>query len=40
AHKEIHILDIPDEYQYLDNALVNMMKSSVNHYLGISEQSN
>nr|WP_247682474.1 phosphotyrosine protein phosphatase [Pseudoalteromonas sp. MMG013] len=40
AHKEIHILDIPDEYQYLDNTLVNMMKSSVSHYLGFSEQSN
>lgn len=32
-HKSIQILDIPDEYQYMDEELVNIMKQSVGSYL-------
>lgn len=35
-YKDIHILDIPDEYQYMDNALVEIMKQSVGSYLGLT----
>ena len=32
-HKSIQILDIPDEYHYMDEELVNIMKQSVGSYL-------
>lgn len=32
-HKQIVVLDIPDEYQYMDEELVNMIKDSVDSYL-------
>ena len=35
-HKSIQILDIPDEYQYMDEELVNIMKQSVGNYLEIT----
>lgn len=35
-HKNIQVLDIPDEYQYMDEELVNIMKQSVGNYLGIT----
>ncbi|TMO53453.1 low molecular weight protein tyrosine phosphatase family protein [Pseudoalteromonas phenolica] len=33
AHKTIHILDIPDEYQYMDSELVDILTHSVSAYL-------
>lgn len=33
-YKEIKVLDIPDEYQYMDAELVEMMRQSVGSYLG------
>lgn len=35
-YKDIHVLDIPDEYQYMDEELIEMMKLSVSNYLGIA----
>jgi predicted protein tyrosine phosphatase len=32
-HKPIYVLDIPDEYQYMDSELVEILKESVSHYL-------
>jgi predicted protein tyrosine phosphatase len=34
-YKDIHVLDIPDEYQYMDEELIEIMKQSVNDYLKI-----
>lgn len=34
-YKDIHVLDIPDEYQYMDEELIEMIKQSVSSYLGI-----
>lgn len=31
--QEIIVLDIPDEYQYLDPELIEILESSVNYYL-------
>jgi predicted protein tyrosine phosphatase len=31
--KEIIVLDIPDEYQYMDEELVEMIRTSVDPYL-------
>lgn len=31
--QEIIVLDIPDDYQYLDPALIDMLEQSVHHYL-------
>jgi len=36
-YKEVQVLDIPDEYQYMDNELVEIMKQSVGGYLGIAK---
>ena len=33
THKTIHILDIPDEYQYMDSELVDILTHSVSEYL-------
>jgi len=35
-YKDIHVLDIPDEYQYMDEELIEIMKQSVGGYLGIA----
>lgn len=34
-HKPIHVLDIPDEYQYMDKELVEILKQAVGSYLGV-----
>ncbi|MFT3805445.1 low molecular weight protein tyrosine phosphatase family protein [Arenimonas sp.] len=35
ANKPIHVLDIPDEYQYMDPELVDMLRASVSSILGL-----
>lgn len=35
SHKPLHVLDIPDEYQYMDAELVQMLEQSVAAFLGI-----
>jgi len=35
-HKDIQVLDIPDDYQYMDSELVEMLKQSVGSYLSVS----
>ncbi|WDI95947.1 phosphotyrosine protein phosphatase [Xanthomonas campestris] len=35
ANKPIHVLDIPDEYQYMDPKLVDQVKASVEAILGL-----
>ena len=32
--KNIMVLDIPDEYKYMDEELINIFKESVSYYLG------
>jgi len=32
-HKRIHVLDIPDEFHYMDPELVSMLEDTVNSYL-------
>ena len=34
-HKSVHVLDIPDDYQYMDPELVSIMKETVSHRLGL-----
>jgi predicted protein tyrosine phosphatase len=34
-HKDIQVLDIPDEYQYMYEELVEIMKQSVGSYFGL-----
>ncbi|HUE91646.1 phosphotyrosine protein phosphatase [Pseudomonas sp.] len=34
-HKPIYVLDIPDEYKYMDPELVEMLEESVSSYLGL-----
>jgi predicted protein tyrosine phosphatase len=34
-HKPIHVLDIPDEYKFMDAELVEMLEQSVNSILGL-----
>ena len=36
SHKTMHILDIPDKYQFMDTELVELVQHSVGCYLGIS----
>jgi len=36
-HKDIQVMDIPDEYQFMDEELIQIMKQSVASYLGICE---
>ncbi len=36
THKNIQVLDIPDEYQYMDNELVDIFKVTVGSYLEIT----
>ncbi|GEM_PF-5232014 len=33
-HKEVHVLNIPDEYQYMDSELVDELQAAVNGLLG------
>ena len=35
-HKPLHVLDIPDEYQFMDEDLITELKNSVNYLLKIS----
>ena len=35
-NKPIHVLDIPDEYKYMDPELVDMLEQSVNSILGLA----
>ena len=35
-YKDIQVLDIPDEYQYMDSELVEIMKQMVGSYLGLT----
>ena len=34
-NKPIHVLDIPDEYKFMDPELVEMLEQSVNSILGL-----
>ena len=34
-HKSVHVLDIPDDYQYMDPDLVSIVKETVSHRLGL-----
>mgnify|MGYP000877850600 CR=1 FL=1 len=36
AHKPIYVLDIPDEYPYMDAALVEQIQQSVGDILGLA----
>ncbi len=35
-YKDIQVLDIPDEYQYMDEELVDILQQSVNTYLRLA----
>ena len=35
-HKDVQVLDIPDEYQYMDSELIEIMKQTVGSYLGVA----
>jgi predicted protein tyrosine phosphatase len=35
GHKPVHVLDIPDEYRYMDEALVALLRASVEPLLGL-----
>ncbi|MCE2570424.1 low molecular weight protein tyrosine phosphatase family protein [Motilimonas eburnea] len=35
-YKDIQVLDIPDDYQYMDDELISMIKQSVSHYLSLT----
>jgi predicted protein tyrosine phosphatase len=34
--KYVQVLDIPDEYQYMDEELIDILEQSVSAYLGIA----
>jgi predicted protein tyrosine phosphatase len=34
-HKQVHVLDIPDDYKFMDPELVEMLEQSVNNLLGL-----
>ncbi|ESA36118.1 low molecular weight phosphotyrosine protein phosphatase [Leptolyngbya sp. Heron Island J] len=36
SHKSIHVLDIPDKYQFMEPELVELLQYSVGAYLGLS----
>ena len=36
-YKDIQVLDIPDEYQYMDEELVDILEQSVSAYLGMPD---
>ncbi|MFT6193108.1 MAG: putative protein tyrosine phosphatase [Cognaticolwellia sp.] len=35
-YKDVQVLDIPDEYQYMDSELVEIMKQTVGCYLRLT----
>lgn len=35
-HKPLHVLDIPDDYRYMDPALISLLENVVPQRLGIS----
>jgi len=35
SRKTIHVLDIPDEYQYMDSDLIDELESAVGSILGL-----
>lgn len=35
GHREIHVLDIPDDYKYMDPELVELLEQSVGSLLGL-----
>ncbi len=35
-YKTLHVLDIPDEYQYMDEELVEILKDAVGYHLNLS----
>jgi len=35
-HKNVQVLDIPDEYKYMDSELVEIMKQMVGSYFGLT----
>lgn len=35
-YKDVQVLDIPDEYQYMDEELIEIMKQTVGSYLEIT----
>lgn len=35
-HKPIHVLDIPDDFQYMDPELIEMLEQGVTSYLAKS----
>ncbi len=35
SHKTIHVLDIPDEYSFMDPELMEILKYSVTDYLDV-----
>ncbi|KQO27034.1 phosphotyrosine protein phosphatase [Acidovorax sp. Leaf76] len=37
-NKPVHVLDIPDEYKFMDPELVEMLEQSVNSLLGLDER--
>jgi len=37
-HKRIHVLDIPDDYRYMDPELVSMVEDTVGSYLSADEE--
>ena len=34
-HKTVHVLDIPDDYKYMDTELVQILEESVSSYLDL-----
>lgn len=36
-HKKIHILEIEDDYKYMDNELIQILKDSVGSYINLNE---
>ena len=37
AHKPVHVLDIPDDYQYMDPDLIELLRAPVAELLGLDE---
>ena len=37
GYKSVHILDIPDNYGYMDNELIELLKTSVPFLLGLEK---
>ena len=37
GYKSVHILDIPDNYGYMDNELIELLRTSVPFLLGLEK---